>query len=253
MHHRIAKRFIRLLVFPLLGLLGTPFAQAMRPIDMPDLEPPGLRVVRGLPFCAEAIHGMQQQMPDGNRIDLQNRSSSCRDSEGRLRHEFDRGGRRLVFLRDPVAREFWLLEPEKRRARRMDHRGPPALALDPEQREAARAMMRQRIEERGEGQRTDLGQRSFEALQLQGELTTWTIEAGRIGNDKPIVISREVWQSPELMIPISIQDRDPRFGERFLRMFNIRRVEPDPELMRVPGDFLKLDRGERRARLFGSP
>jgi len=253
MRPKLAKYLIRLLWCPVLGLLCLPFAQAMRPIDMPEQEPPGLRVVRGMPFCADALHGMQQQLPDGNRINLQSRSSSCRDSEGRLRHEFDRGGRRMVFLRDPVAREFWIMEPDRRRARRVDHRGPPALMLDPEQLEAARAMMRQRLEERGTGLRADLGQRANEGLVLHGELTTWTIDTGRIGNDKPIVISREVWQSPELLIPVSILDRDPRFGERFLRVFNIRREEPDVELMRVPGDFLKLEREERRGRLLGRP
>ncbi|NDH35262.1 MAG: hypothetical protein EBX67_07285, partial [Betaproteobacteria bacterium] len=123
--------------------------------------------------------------------------------------------------------------------------------LDPEQREAAKALMAQRLEERGSGQRSDLGQRQSEGLQLQGELTTWTIETGRVGNDKPIVMTREVWQSPELAIPIAIQDRDPRYGERFLRVFNIRRDEPDPELMRVPADFLKLDIEQRRPRMFG--
>ena len=219
--------------------------------DMHQLDPARLRIVRGAPFCAEAIHGMQQQLPDGNRINLQSRSRTCRDTEGRMRQEFERGTKTMVFLRDPNAREFWVMEPERRRARRLDRQGPAALALDHDQRQAARTLMLQRLEDRGLGQRSDLGQRAYEGIQIQGELTTWTIEAGRVGNDKAIVITREVWQSPELMIPVSIQDRDPRFGERFLRVFNIKREEPEPELMRVPGDFLKLEMEQRRPRLLG--
>ncbi|NDF51440.1 MAG: hypothetical protein EB116_15405, partial [Betaproteobacteria bacterium] len=219
--------------------------------DLPQLDPGRLRVVRGAPFCADAVHGMQQLLADGNRINMQSRSRTCRDSDGRLRQEFERGNKTMVFLRDPTAREFWVMEPDRRRARRLDRQGPAALPLDPDQREAAKALMLQRMEARGPGQRSDLGQRVVEGLQVQGELTTWTIEAGRVGNDKPMLITREVWQSPELMIPVSIQDRDPRFGERFLRVFNIQRDEPEPELMRVPADFLKLEMEQRRPRLLG--
>ena len=167
------------------------------------------------------------------------------------RLRIERGTKTMVFLRDPNAREFWVMEPERRRARRLDRQGPAALVLDHDQRQTARTLMLQRLEDRGLGQRSDLGQRAYEGIQVQGELTTWTIEAGRVGNDKAIVITREVWQSPELMIPVSIQDRDPRFGERFLRVFNIKREEPEPELMRVPGDFLKLEMEQRRPRLLG--
>ena len=64
-----------------------------------------------------------------------------------------------------------------------------------------------------------------------------------------MVMTREVWRSPELLIPVSIQDRDPRFGERYLQLFNIRRQEPDPELMRVPADFARQDPEVRGRRL----
>ena len=229
----------------------TPASAAHIPHDIHRLGPSRLRVVRGAPFCAEAVHGIQQQLPDGNRINLQSRSRTCRDSEGRLRQEFERGTKTTVFLRDPTIREFWVMEPERRRARRLDRQGPAAMVLDHEQREAARSLMLHRLEERGAGQRSDLGQRGYEGIQVQGELTTWTIEAGRMGNEKALVITREVWLSPELMIPVSIYDRDPRFGERFLRVFNIKREEPEPELMRVPADFLKLETEQRRPRLLG--
>jgi len=204
--------------------------------------------VRGAPFCAEAIHGSQQWLADGNRVSQQNRSRTCRDSEGRVRHEFERGTRSWIFLRDPIAREAWQLDPERRVARRLPLQRPHHLALDREQRDSVEALLRYGIEQRGPGERADLGSRLAEGLLTLGERTTWTIEAGKMGNDRPMVITREVWRSPELSIPVSIQDRDPRFGERYLQLFNIRREEPDPELMRVPVDFVRQDpelRGKR--------
>jgi len=205
--------------------------------------------VRGAPFCADAVHGSQQWLADGNRVSTQNRSRTCRDSEGRVRQEFERGPRAWVFLRDPTLREVWLLDPERRVARRINPRGPHPFALDRDQRDTADTLMRHGLEQRGAGDRGDLGSRLNEGLLVVGELTTWTIEPGRMGNDKPMVITREVWRSPELSIPISIQDRDPRFGERYLQVFNIRLQEPDPELMRVPTDFARQDQDARGRRL----
>ena len=87
------------------------------------------------------------------------------------------------------------------------------------------------------GTTTALVAREVDGLKLNGERTTWTIEAGKIGNEKPIVISREVWRSPELMLTVSSRDADPRQGEQNYRLEKIRRGEPDPALMKPPADF----------------
>jgi len=87
------------------------------------------------------------------------------------------------------------------------------------------------------GTTTALAAREVDGLKLNGERTTWTIEAGKIGNEKPIVISREVWRSPELMLTVSSRDADPRQGEQNYRLEKIRRGEPDPALMKPPADF----------------
>ena len=60
------------------------------------------------------------------------------------------------------------------------------------------------------------------------------MEAGKLGNDKPIVSSREVWTSPELML--RSVELDPRLGETHYKLQNLKRGEPDAALMRVPAD-----------------
>lgn len=82
------------------------------------------RTVRGAPYCADAVHESVQWLADGsggvgNRIVRQQTSRLCRDGEGRTRQEIERGGRKLVYLRDPVARENWVLDPERKTARRL--------------------------------------------------------------------------------------------------------------------------------------
>lgn len=89
---------------------------------------------------------------------------------------------------------------------------------------------------------TVLPVRDIEGLKVSGERTTWTIEAGRIGNEKPIVSTREVWRSPELMLTVQSRDADPRSGEQNYRLEKIRRGEPDAALMKPPADFSESPR-----------
>ncbi len=61
--------------------------------------------------------------------------------------------------------------------------------------------------------------------------------AGKIGNEKPIQIVREVWTSPELLLTVQSRDADPRSAERTYRLTNLKRGEPDAALMKVPADY----------------
>lgn len=310
------------------------------------------RVVKGAPYCADAVHESVQTLADGNRIVRKQQTRLCRDGEGRTRQEVDRGGRKLVWLRDPVAKQGWLLDPERKTARRLGHFGHVGHAGQPmwfndaavgaehaeqwrayadKAREQAKVMadqarqqvqetramheraraearqvrtpqpaqpaqapqpvliarpataaeamvtpgqpmdiqvMRlnstgpllppaqpgavmnlmpppppvvrwqaQRVAPRGQGVQSSLGSKDIEGVRADGERTTWTIEAGKIGNEKPIQIVHEVWTSPDLLLTVQSRDADPRSAERIYRLTNLKRGEPDAGLMKVPSDY----------------
>ncbi len=285
------------------------------------------RVVKGAPYCADAVHETVQWLPDGtggapNRIVRQQATRLCRDGEGRTRQEVERGGRKLVYLRDPAARENWVLDPERKSARRLlsprDLRSgmadsaawreygermrefarstaerarqavpgqaapgqvapvpsvppmppmpPLPVVIDspepgaaPGRRHEMRVMRMNRDGEtaewtlppaavqwraqslapRGAGSVTPLPAKDIEGVRANGERTSWVIEAGKVGNEKPIHVVREVWTSPELMITVMSRDFDPRSGETGYRLKNLKRGEPEAALMRVPTDFAK--------------
>jgi hypothetical protein len=126
------------------------------------------------------------------------------------------------------------------------HEGPLALPVPPGVPAAplppvppAVAWQSQRLAPRGAGTVTPLGTRQIEGVTANGERTTWTLEAGRVGNEKPIVITRDVWTSPELMVTLQSRDFDPRTGEASYRLVNLKRGEPDAALMRVPPDYAR--------------
>jgi len=301
------------------------------------------RVVKGAPYCADALHESVQPLADGNRIVRRQQTKLCRDGEGRTRQEVDLDGHKRVYLRDPVAKEAWVLDPERKTARRLvggssrfdmplaadsaawrdyadrmrewarsfsermrsvppgaappmppvpptpaappagpvswssarpvvivsgdpaqqlmvaggepqgvrqvdvqvlrppmhDDQGPHGLPPPPEPATLLPPALAQRLPAfapRGPGVLTPLGSQSLEGLRVDGERTTWTIEAGRLGNEKPIVITREVWTSPELLLTVLSRDVDPRSGETHYRLTHVRRGEPDPGLMKPPAD-----------------
>jgi len=297
-----------------------------------DMNQP--RVVKGAPYCADAVHETVQWLPDGsgaapNRIVHQQTSRLCRDGEGRTRQEVDRNGRKLVYLRDPASRENWLLDPERKTARRIGTGSamaalgadagalrdfsermrewarsfaesqrsgrtaptPPTLPTPPQPPTAAtppnpptppspvvisRSDDGQRhtdirvlqlhgpeaadwsvpppvqwrashLAPRGAGSVQPLPTKDVEGLRANGERTTWVIETGKVGNEKPIQITREVWTAPDLMLTISSRDFDPRSGEVNYRLKGLKRGEPDAALMRVPPDYKQPTRPGTKA------
>jgi len=79
-----------------------------------------------------------------------------------------------------------------------------------------------------------LGNQNIEGVDAEGTRTITTIEAGAIGNDRPIEIFYERWFSKELGVVVASKRNDPRFGEQTYRLTNIVRTEPDPSLFTMP-------------------
>jgi len=67
------------------------------------------------------------------------------------------------------------------------------------------------------------------------------VAAGAFGNSKPLVITRELWHSPELDLDMSIAKTDPRSGKFTRKIEILSRTEPDPEYFTIPGDYTFLD------------
>lgn len=94
----------------------------------------------------------------------------------------------------------------------------------------------------GSGKAENLGTQTMEGVSVQGERRSHTIEAGQIGNDRPIQIVEEHWYSPDLQMDIMNRHVDPRTGEQTMRVVNIQRGEPDPSLFQPPAEYQISDR-----------
>jgi hypothetical protein len=80
----------------------------------------------------------------------------------------------------------------------------------------------------------DLGTSTIDGLEAHGRRLTTTIQAGEIGNDEPIVTTREVWTSTEMQWPVREVTDDPRSGKRTRELVDFTQGDPDPATFQPP-------------------
>jgi hypothetical protein len=218
------------------------------PIDILGVQPLDFEVVTGLPFSAEAVTEMTQELRDGNRIEQRSTTTIARDAKGRVRREqalpllgpvmLD-ADVRLITISDPRARTVYLLDPMRRTVSKstVPPPGPPR--------------------GRGEGPRGEqppfppqivsesLGARQIQGLRAEGTRQTVTIPPGVFGNVGPLNVISERWESPELKIVLESRRSDPRLGDVVYRVVRLQRGEPSPDLFAVPPDYTVVERPRR--------
>jgi hypothetical protein len=238
----------------------------------------GNKVVKGVPYSADAVTERVQTLGDGNRIVQKSNARIYRDSEGRTRREQQLGAigpwaaageaHRTIFINDPVAKIHLILEPEERIARKMKlpeggldmelpkMPPPPNLPAPPpkngiheedvfvEKAPAPGTGVREIYKYFGNSADTkkeSLGTQFMEGVRVEGTRTTTTIPAKQIGNEMPIQITAEKWYSPDLQVIVLSRRNDPRFGETTYKLINVNRAEPDAALFQTPADYKVVD------------
>jgi hypothetical protein len=117
------------------------------------------------------------------------------------------------------------------------------MAADKEKMAAETAMAGGMVSKlRARGKSDDLGKQTIEGVIADGTRTTSTIDAGAIGNDRPIQVVTERWYSSELQTVLMTKTSDPRIGESTFSLTNVHRGEPGVYLFQVPSGYTIADR-----------
>jgi hypothetical protein len=90
----------------------------------------------------------------------------------------------------------------------------------------------------GETRSVPLGTKTIEGFTVVGTRTVTTIPTGRVGNDRPIEIIDERWESAELKILVRSLHHDPRTGDVEYTLSKISRAEPAASLFVVPPGYV---------------
>jgi hypothetical protein len=205
----------------------------------------GGKTVTGAPYSATVITESTQTLADGTHVTRSSTGAAYRDSEGRTRREETFGAvgtfaatgdtKQRTFIHDPVAGVQYVLDAGARTAEKMKARsGPPPGAPGNHISSAAK--------ERPEVKTESLGTQTIEGVQAEGTRRTFTIPAGKFGNDQPIQMVSESWYSAELQTIVLSKHSDPRMGEHTYRLTNINRSEPAKSLFEVPADYTVTER-----------
>jgi hypothetical protein len=225
--------------------------------------------VKGAPFCANITTEHTQSFADGNRIHTTEKSMVCRDSEGRTRREASlnllgasspASAPELITIFDPVAGVRYLLDSQDKIAHKMAL--PPAGSISaqaPEPRGERVLIMQSADGPEGQVNRNmvykkivqdtnepapkteNLGDQAIDGIHATGTRVTTTIPSGKMGNDRPIVVTSERWYSPDLKATIMTKHSDPWAGELKTEFTNVNTSEPDPSLFTVPSDYKIVD------------
>jgi hypothetical protein len=235
------------------------------------------KVIANAPFSADATTTVTQTLGDGTKIEQKTTAKWYRDSTGRVRREqtvigLDRLNpsaqpqTTITFDSVPGDPSPYVLDPATRSARRAP-RGVQWLGgVQWFTRGSQSALRLARDDQFAVGVTTtgtylstvagasqggpvpsdirpteeQLGTRQVEGVKATGRRTTTVIPAGRIGNDRPIQIIEEQWESPELNLLLSSRFSDPRTGVVEYRLTNINRAEPRADLFAVPAGYTEV-------------
>jgi len=211
-------------------------------------------VVTDAPFSADATTTVTQVLGDGTRIEQTTTARFYRDRAGRVRREqtilglggLNAGGnmQTITIAPDPTNGTAFTLDPMTRTARRVPRIAIPLAGNMVFRTNGGTVLVQGRtggppIGGAGGSSPTEeiLGARQFETVKALGRKTTSVIPSGQIGNDRPIEITDERWESPELRMLIYSRNSDPRTGVVEYRLTNINRAEPPADLFTIPSDY----------------
>jgi hypothetical protein len=223
--------------------------------------------LKNAPFTGTVKTTFEQRLADGNAIHKVTHTREARDSAGRTMTEMAQGcvrgedgqfhERLSVNVHDPVARTSmsWQVGDDAQpKVAHLYHQPelPVRTATRPqpgtEELERQQKMMvaakAEQARLRRENKTEDLGVRDFDGVQAHGMRTTRTIPSGEEGNDQPLVVINETWQSKELGLTVMWIRDDPRTGRTVNEYEELQRGEPEASLFSPPSGYTVQERAE---------
>lgn len=179
-----------------------------------------------------------RQLPNGGEITQVNHRKVARDNQGRIFQERrmlvpDDGAHESVItqieISDPAKHELYICRPEEHVCQLeefspVEGNDPSVIGKEPA----------------GPGVEP-LGKQTIEGLETSGIRQSMIIEAGKIGNDRPLVATREFWYAPRLGVNLVSTRDDPQYGKQEFRVTEIVLGEPSASLFEPPRDAKILD------------
>lgn len=202
----------------------------------------------GAPFSAIVHTEWTRPLPGGGSYTVVNQRKVARDSQGRIYEErwllVPKGSEtksqmNVIQIADPNQHTlyncFLMGGPRRCILERyaeslMTSYTPPDHKSDPTKVNSAT------------GTHENLGVQYIQGVYTTGTRDSTTIPAGAMGNDRPIVMTREFWNAPSLGINLISKVTNPLAGTQVFTLTDVDLNAPDPNLFEVPAGFPIEDR-----------
>jgi hypothetical protein len=213
------------------------------------------------PYSGTIKTTFEQKLPDGNVIRAVIHTRGARDSSGRTMMQGAQGcalgeagqieQRLSVQVADPVAgtsSSWYLGGRDSPKVEQVYHQAapppPPAPLQKPstpeelaQQQKAMQANRARQAELQKNSKTEDLGVKQIHGVLAQGTRITRAIPAGEEGNEKPLVVVIERWESKDLGLILCFMNDDPRRGRTVEEYEELNLGEPDPALFAPPAGY----------------
>lgn len=200
-----------------------------------------LLAIPGKPFSARTSTEWTRTLEDGSTVKLHLEANLARDGQGRMyreRRSFvpegsnQRSVLKEILLYDPLQRTLTTCVIKARICSITTYHPQLTFTTIPAGpfAQGTRYLTRE-----------NLGTNTIDGLDVTGTRETITINPGVVGNQKPLVSTREFWYSADLETNLAVTRNDPREGMQVIQLSYISRYEPEPEKLQVPAGFTVKD------------
>ncbi|WP_158789394.1 hypothetical protein [Granulicella sp. L46] len=198
-------------------------------------------MIPNAPFQADFVVTMTDPLADGNVLNRETRGNVQRDSAGRFHEqssEVTRDGKGIPhgsvqsIILDPVAKRMYQWSNTAKFLNTSPIRDGIHASIDYVSTADGREHLRNDVP--NDVTTTDLGTKKIGVMSCVGTLVTTIVPAGKMGNEKPIVITDESWHSADLQMVVERVVHDPLIGVRKLEFENIRPSEPPLSAFQPP-------------------
>lgn len=183
------------------------------------------------PFSATVTEQSDQILNDGTTIHREGQETVMRDSAGRIyrqrtlspRPHGEANSFEMITIIDTVRQVQYVCSTFRKACTKMTYHTLPSF----------------RRPSPGDPKRPDLivedlGPSEISGLEVEGTRVVRTIPEGRLGNDRPITSTEELWYSKALDVNLQMKRNDPRMGTLMTTMTTVNPLEPDPKYFQVP-------------------
>jgi hypothetical protein len=200
-----------------------------------------LLAVPGKPFSAKTETDWTRNLGEGGTVKLRLNANLARDSQGRMYRErrsfvpaasSDESRLNDILLFDPAAATMTTCVMATHRCTVTRYRPRLEFVAAPAgpSADGTRYLAREA-----------LGANTIEGLDVVGTRETLTIAAGVVGNERPLVTTREFWYSPDLETNLAVTRNEPREGLQVIHLSEVSRSEPEAQLFEIPSGFTVED------------